>query len=126
MEIRTKYSTGDHVKVKADKKIKIKCPFCNGENYKVIEGNKLYCQNCEDGELISRSDEKEEVEGIIVGLRYEERTLEDADIQDENDKEYYTKVTDKSAVLVEYFVNLLDNEHWGKGTYEESQIIRKI
>lgn len=125
MKIQTKYSVGDHVLVKADKKVTMICPFCNGENSKIINGDKIYCQNCYSGKLSFRSNKREVIEGVITGLRYEYKDIKDADIEDDEDREDYTEVTDNAAILVSYFVDV-SKDYYGDGTYEERQILRKV
>lgn len=122
MKIQTKYSIGDHVLVKADKRIKMICPFCNGEYTKIVNGEELYCLNCYDGELNSRSNEQEIVEGVISGIHFEQRNIESSD---EDDKDFYTEVSDKTTTLIEYFVDVPE-DYYGNGTYEERKIISKL
>ena len=77
MNIQTKYSVGDHVLVKANKRITITCPFCNGLGHRIIEGEKFYCQNCDEGTINQRALERVQVEGIITGFRYEYKNKKD-------------------------------------------------
>ena len=118
MDFTTKYSIGEHVLVKADKKIKVPCPFCDGKGYRIVNFERLYCQNCEDGELIQRSCERCFVEGVITGFFYEQKNRKDVD---EDYLEDFNKVTDEDVTLIEYYVDVPD-DYYGNGTYNEDTI----
>lgn len=120
MKIQTKYSIGDKVMVKADKMIIKTCPFCDGVGYRMVEQEKLYCQNCDDGLLKTRSSESEFVEGAVKKIMVSvERNI---DIEEDEFDEYVDIDADRKA-LVEYYINLDDEDnYWGYGTYNQNRI----
>lgn len=115
--VKMKYKIGDTVKVSADKLITQKCPFCVGKGYRFIEGNKLYCQNCDEGKIVYRSTEQYEVDGTVIGFRMVAK-MDNEDEDDENirpeDGIYYEE---------EYFVTVPEG-FVGYGTYNISKIRR--
>ena len=123
MLIDTKYSIGDKVLVMVDRKVKKICPFCNGKSKVELDNQILYCQNCEDGEIIYRPYERVKAEGIITGLNYNIRTeYEEVTISDYPDERTRAKLVHE----VEYYVDVDENKYFGNGTYSEDKILEKL
>lgn len=117
MEIKTKFSVGDKVKVMADPIIKTTCSFCNGKGFLMVEDTKLYCQNCEDGVLKSRmTNHRQLVEGVITQIQ-----LDIKNVESEDDEWYYNAEEGQLGIKEDYCVDV-DNEYWGDGTYDVSKI----
>lgn len=125
MKLETKYSVGEKVLVMADIKTKTKCPFCNGKNFLLINNEQIYCQNCDDGELVFRSNERVQTIGTIKGLMYDIRTENIDDIDEISEYEDFVKVDGNITHQVEYYVDVDDNKFYGNGTYRENQILGK-
>lgn len=120
MKIQTKYSIGDKVMVKADKMIIKTCPFCDGFGYRIVGQESLYCQNCDDGLLKTRSSESEYVEGTVKKMMVS--VEKNSDIEEDEYDEYVTVDEDRKA-LIEYYINLDDEDnYWGYGTYNQNRI----
>lgn len=124
MILESKYDIGEKILVKADKKIKKKCPFCNGKGFKIVEGKQLYCLNCDDGILEARDSKVNEiVEGTIRQITYSVSNDIDAEF---DDVEGYTKIEGDVTHIIDYFVELDDEEnYYGYGKYKERLIIEK-
>lgn len=121
MKLETKYSVGEKVLVMADIKTKTKCPFCNGKGFLLTNNEKLYCQNCYDGQLIFRSNKRVQTVGTIKGLMYDIRTENIDDINDED----FVKIDGDITHQIEYYIDVDDNKFYGNGTYRENQILGK-
>lgn len=125
MKLETRYSVGEKVLVMADIKTRIKCPFCNGKNFLLINNEQIYCQNCDDGELVFRSNERVQTIGTIKGLMYDIRTENIDDIDEISEYEDFVKVDGNITHQVEYYIDVDDNKFYGNGTYRENQILGK-
>lgn len=119
MKIETKYNVGEKVKVYVDEKVICDCPFCNGEGYKIINDDKLYCQNCDNGKMSFRRNNRILAEGTITGFRY---TVNTNGVDEYDDIEDYAKVDGNETHEIEYFVEVDENKYYGNGTYNENKI----
>ena len=119
LDIKTKYSVGDKVLAKADKMIRQICPFCDGKGKKTINETTIYCQNCDDGYLVTRSNKSCYVPATIKGINTNVQKIE---TWEEND-DYVSTGDNKTIILVEYYVSLDDEEnYYGNGTYREEKL----
>lgn len=119
MNIKTKYNVGDKVLVKADKMIKKICPFCNGEGEKNIDGTTIYCQNCNEGYIYTRSNDSCYVPATIQSIN---ANIQKIETWEDND-DYVSTGDNKTIMLVEYYVRLDDEEnYYGNGTYREEKV----
>lgn len=66
MVIENKFNIGDEVYVIQKVKIKNPCSACNGDGYKIIDGNKFYCSKCY-GERYLWHETKKEYQ--VIGLK---------------------------------------------------------
>ena len=126
MRIRTRFNIGDKVVVFANKKIKEVCPFCEGKGHRIIDTHKFYCQNCENGEVFTETNYKEEVIVEIIGINYSTMDIKEANIKAEMDKQYFSRVTETEAIRIDYVVKNEGSNYSINETYKEGKIIRKI
>lgn len=119
MDIKTKYNLGDKVLVPADMILRQTCPFCNGKGFVILkDGSKFYCQNCEDGQLVTRTNDRKLVEGTITKVSVETKK---ADCED--DEWWYHCEERQVGQHTEYVVDIDNSKNfYGNGTYEENQI----
>lgn len=121
MDIKTKYSLGDRVLVPADLILRQTCPFCEGKGFRTLQGTdfKFYCQNCKDGQLVTRtSDNRQLVEGIITKV-----VVETKKVDCEDDEWWYKAEEGQIGQHVEYAVDIVDSENfYGNGMYDEDKI----
>lgn len=118
MNIQTKYSVGDKVRVKADPIIQTTCPFCGGAGKAEVSGTTLFCQNCNGaGVFTSRlSNQRQLVEGTVKSIHL---TVEqwNRNLEDDDDAEQ----VGSCGIFEEYVVDVPD-EYWGNGTYSVNKI----
>lgn len=118
MDIKTKFSVGDKVRVLADPIIKTTCPFCKGKKSVKIDGETLYCQNCDDGVLINRmSNQRQLVEGVVTGIKLDVKTIDS-----EDDEWWYEGSEGELGVREEYCVSVSEG-YWSDGTYEAKKVM---
>lgn len=122
--MKLKYNIGEEVFVLADKKIVTNCPFCDGKGYKIIsEGKKVFCQNCDDGVLVSSGD-KQYTKGIITGFNYQVKQLTEHDEDELLDD--FTEIKDNLGIIEEYYVEVDNSKYFGYGTYDRNKIKRSL
>lgn len=121
MDIKTKYNLGDRVLVSADLILRQTCPFCEGKGFRTLQGTdfKFYCQNCKDGQLVTRtSNNRQLVEGIITKV-----VVETKKVDCEDDEWWYNAEEGQIGQHVEYAVDIVDSENfYGNGMYDEDKI----
>lgn len=118
MDIKTKFSVGDKVRVLADPIIKTTCPFCKGKKSVEIDGETLYCQNCDDGVFINRmSNQRQLVEGVVTGIKLDVKTIDS-----EDDEWWYEGSEGELGVREEYCVSVSEG-YWSDGTYEAKEVM---
>lgn len=122
MKIKTKYSIGDTVLVKADPIIKETCPFCDGAGYKTILRNgvetSLYCQNCDHGTITTRQfNNTQWVKGIVKGIRIDTKMVDC-----EDDEWWYQDFSEGDIGIREEYLVDVPEEYYGNGTYELHKI----
>lgn len=117
MEIKTKFSVGDKVKVVANPVTKTTCPFCKGKQSMEIDGTTIYCQNCDNGTISVRTSEKVLVDGVITKIM-----LEVENIDCEDDEWWYGGKEGELGIREDYGVDVNEEKYYGKGTYNSSEV----
>lgn len=114
----TKFNIGDRVKVMARKRKKVKCPFCNGNYEQEVDGDILYCANCDEG-IMSYNVNDELTTGTIYGMHVELRKKE----TDEDDYYDNTYATEEGYKNVDYYISS-DDEDLCIGTVNEREVLQ--
>lgn len=122
MKIKTKYSIGDTVLVKADPIIKETCPFCGGAGYRTISRNgvetSLYCQNCDHGTITTRQfNNTQWVKGIVKGIKFDTKIVDCKD-----DEWWYQDFSEGDIGIREEYMVDVPEGFIGNGMYELHKI----